>query len=271
MWGPIRRSRLVLCVIFSTSILLSAASEASAASEVRLLHAVPGGPTAQLRITGGQGSPAELEGVGFAEATEYGKAPSGAVTLSLTAGGQRLGRSSETLDDGGRYTIVAGPTRDGVALNLYADGKPSPGSTRWRMVHATSELDAAEFVLDGRPVARLGMGEASKYSTVKPGVYTIAARRPGETSPLVVQPDVSLVAGSAQTAYLIGSGGERTRFAILEDTATAPRVAPDTGLGGLSDDDGPPWTAALLAAALAGTLGGAAFMGVRGLSGRRRG
>ncbi len=76
----------------------------------------------------------------------------------------------------------------GVTLNLVADGKPSPGRTRWRMVHATSELDTAEFVLDDRTVARLGMGEASKYSTVKPGVYTIAARRPGETSPLVESP-----------------------------------------------------------------------------------
>jgi len=118
------------------------------------------------------------------------------------------------------------------------------------------------------------MTEASDYSTVEPGVYSIGARRPGEQDALVERPDVSLVAGTAQTAYLVGSAGERTRFAILEDAATAPPVAPDTGLGGLgerSSPGGPPWAAALLAAALAGTLGGVAFTRARAAAGRRRG
>ena len=256
------------------SILLSAAGEAAATSEVRLLHAVPGGPPAQLEIGGGDGSPVELEEVGFGKASEYGKAPSGEATLTLVAGGKQLGRSSETLKDGARYTVVAVPGGEGATLRLYADGKPAPGRTRWRMVHAAPELDQAEFMLDDRMVARLSLSEASDYATVEPGVYSIGARRPGEQEPLVERPDVSLVAGTAQTAYLVGSAGARTRFTILEDAATAPAVAPDTGLGGLgerSSPDGPPWAAALLAAALAGTLGGLAFTRAGAISGRRRG
>jgi len=270
MWGSIKRARLALCVIFSLSILLSAAGEALAASEVRLLHAVPGGAAAQLEISGGEGSPSDLEGVGFGEATEYGEAPSGDTTLTLMAGGEQLGRSTETLEDGARYTAVAVPGGDGATIRVYADGKPTPGRTRWRIVHAAPELDEAEFVLDDRVVSALGLGEASDYSTVQPGVYSIGARRPGEEDALVERADVSLVAGTAQTAYLVGSAGERARFAILEDAATAPAQAPETGLGGLADDGAPAWPAALLAAALARTLGGAAYLRAQARSGRRR-
>ncbi len=274
MRGSIQRARVALCLIFSMSILLSASGEAFAASEVRLLHAVPGGPPAQLQIGGGDGPAVELEKVGFGKASEYDNAPSGEAVLTLVSGGKQLGRSSETLEDGARYTVVAVPGGEGATLRLYADGQPAPGRTRWRMVHAAPELDQAEFMLDDRVVSRLSLSEASDYSTVEPGVYGIGARRPGETEPLVERPDVSLVAGTAQTAYLVGSGGERTRFTILEDAATAPPVAPDTGLGGLgerSSPDGPPWAAALLTAALAGMLGGAAFTRARAAAGRRRG
>lgn len=251
------------------SILLSAAGDALAASEVRLLHAVPGGPTARLDVSA-DGSSVNLDAIGFGKATEYGEVASGEATLTLTAGDQELGSSTETLEDGARYTVVAVPGGEGATLRLYADGSPTPGRTRWRMVHAAPELDDAEFVLDDRVVSRLGPGEASDYSTVQPGVYSISARRPDEGDALVERPDVSLVAGTAQTAYLVGSAGERTRFAILEDSATAPPVAPDTGLGGLSDDSGLPWGAALLAAVLAGTLGGLGFAPARALTRRRR-
>ena len=259
MRESIRGARLALCVIFSMSILLSIVGDAYAASELRLLHAVPGGASAQLEVSG-DGSPVELEDVGFGTATEYGEAPSGEATLTLVAAGKQIGRSIETLEDGARYTVVAVPHGGGAALRLYADGRPEPGRTRWRMVHAAPELDEADFVLGERVVRRLELGEASDYSTAQPGAYTIAARRPGEEQPLVERADVSLVAGTAQTAYVVGSAGQRTRFAILEDAATAPAVAPDTGLGGLGDDGGPPWSAALLAAALAGALGGALYL-----------
>jgi len=258
--------------MFSMSILLSIAGEAYAASEVRLLHAVPGGPTAKLQISGGDASPVGLAGVEFGLATDYGKAPAGEATLTLVAGGKQLGRSNETLEDGARYTVVAVPEGDGTTLRLYSDGRPVPGRARWRIVHAAPEFDEAEFMLDDRVVKRLELGEASDYSTAQPGPHTVAARRPGEEQPLVERDDVSLVAGTAQTAYLVGSGGERTRFTILEDAATAPTVAPDTGLGGLGGDGGGlPWSAALLAGALAGTLGGAVYLRAQARSGRRGG
>lgn len=255
-----RPARLTLCLIVSVSILLSATGDALASAEVRLLHAVPGTPTAQLEVQAGEGSPSTLDGVGFGRASDYSNTPAGEATFTLTAGGNQAAETAEALEDGARYTVVAVPEGDGIALRVFADGEPTPGRTRWRMVHVAPELDEVEFVLADRAIGRLGFGEAGDYSTVQPGAYTVGARRPGEKQPLVERSDVSLVAGTAQTAYLVGSAGKRTRFAILEDAATAPPVAPATGLGGA---DSSAWPAALLAAALAGALGGAAFLRVR--------
>jgi hypothetical protein len=44
---------------------------------------------------------------------------------------------------------------------------------------------------------------------------------------------------------------------LAQDAVVTPSRAPATGLGGLSD--GPPWLAILLAAALAGAIGGGTY------------
>ena len=269
MWGPTKR--VALCVIFSMSILLSAAAgEALAATEVRILHAVPGAPAAELQVEGAEGPAATLPPVGFGEASDYSRAQAGPVTATVLVDGRPLAGATEIEGDG-RYTLVASVEGGTETVTLYEDGQAVEGKSRWRMVHAATELGTVEVVLDGRRIGELDRGDATDYSTIEPGGYTIGARRPGEERALVERPDVSLVAGTAQTAYLIGSGGEPTRFTVLQDDASAPSVAPATGLGGLDDDGGPPWAAALLAAALAGTLGGAVYAGVLARRDRRRG
>ena len=268
MGRPIKR--VALCVIFSTSILLSpAAGEALGATEVRILHAVPGAPAAELKVEGAEGPAETLAPVAFGEASDYSRQQAGPVTATVLVDGRPLAGATEIEGDG-RYTLVASVRGDTETVTLHQDGEAVEGKTRWRMVHAAAELDMAEMVLDDRAIGELERGGATDYTTVEPGVYTIAARRPGEERPLVERPDVSLVAGTAQTAYLIGSGGEPTSFTVLQDDASAPSVAPATGLGGTSEDGGPPWAAALLAAALAGTLGGAAYAGTLARRARRR-
>ena len=70
---------------------------------------------------------------------------------------------------------------------------------------------------------------------------------------------MTAIAGTAATAYAVGSAGERTRFVVVADGVAAPSGGPDTGLGGLSGDEGAPWLAALLAALAAGALGGVLY------------
>jgi len=249
-------ARLALGVIFTSMLLSAMAGEALAAIEVRLLHAVPGVPTARLELKGEQGIVTPVQEVSFGQATAYVKAPAGRFTLVV--GGEDWG--TRRLRGHGRHTMVVTRGSDGADTTThYEDGEAVPGKTRWRMAHAVRELDSADVVLVDEVVDRLGPGEASDYRTVEPGSYRVGAMRPGEKQALVERPGTSLVAGSAQTAYLVGSGGERTRFVVLEDDASAPRVAPGTGLGGLGGEAGASWLAALGAALLAGALGGATY------------
>jgi len=253
-----RRVRQFAGVLVITPILLSvAAPNAMAVTEVRFLHAVPGAPDARLQLASDRVPSETLPAAGFANETSYGRVPAGMVTLTLSAGDRRLARSSKRLEDGARYTAVAVPGGDAAQLRVYRDGEAQGSTARWRMVHAAAEIDSAEAVIDGRDAGLLDPGEATDYESVEPGPHRIALRDPKGGGALVQDGDAALVAGTAQTAYVIGSGGEPTRFVVLEDDAATPSSAPDTGLGGLSPPaGGGPWLAALAAALLAGTLGG---------------
>ena len=252
--AKMRRVRVVAIAMALGAILLSAPAVSAAATEVRFLHAVTGGEGAKLQVTGGGSSPP----VRFGEATGYLKSSAGSVKATVVANGKRLGAVTEVPGDG-RHTIVLRGSGEGVETTLVKDGEPAPGRTKWRIVHTAPELDDAEFALDDRALGSLKAGADTGYETVEPGTYSLVARRPGEKDAIVKSPNVDLVAGTAQTAYLVGSGGEPTRFVVLQDAASAPEVAPATGLGGLDSGEEPAWLLALLAAAVAGTAGGLAY------------
>lgn len=257
-----RIARQAATVVALVPILLSVAvASASAASQVRFLHAVPGAPEAQLVVESDRVPSVELGNAGFGRNTDYRRIPAGAVDLTLSGGGDRLARSSERLEDGSRYTVVAVPEDGGAMLRVYRDGEATTNGARWRMVHVASEIAAARVTLDGGSVGTIDRGEATEYSVVDPGTHRVALRRPDGGDPLVDLPDAELVAGTAQTVYAVGSGGEPTRMVVLQDDVATPSAAPDTGFGGLArQDGGTPWLAALAAALLAGTLGGFAHL-----------
>jgi Domain of unknown function (DUF4397) len=250
-----------LGLIASSSILLSvAATQATAATQVRFLHAVPGAPEATLEVGAGGGEPVQVGGASFGQWTAYRAAPGGKVTAALSAGERRLARVAADLRDGGRFTVVAGRGRgESLVLRIYPDGDGRAGAARVRAVHAASEVDRAEVLLDRRSLGTTGSGEAGDYVTVDPGTYELVARSARGGDAIARRPGLSPSAGTAGTAYLIGSGGERTRFVYATDGASTPTAAPATGLGGLSDD-GPSWPLAALAAIVAATLGAATYL-----------
>ncbi len=222
-------------------------AQPAVAAEVRFLHAVPGGPTAYLQVGG-----AALGNVGFGQASMYARTPDGKVSLALIAGGKRLALVTPTLQDR-RYTVVASTVGKRIVLRTFPDGPARAGNARVRAVHVVPELDEADFSAGSETLGQVGRGEASNYATVKPGDYGIEASQPGGAM-VAGRDGVNLAAGTASSAYLLGSAGERTRFVVLQDTVAAPRLAPATGLGGLAGE-GRPWLVALAAALGAGALG----------------
>lgn len=255
-----RRMRAVAGVIATgTILLLVPAGQATAATKVNFVHAVPGAGAATLEVSGGSGSAASLSGVGFAQASKYSSGPSGKVTITLTVGGKKAAGSTETFTDRAGYTVIAEPNKAGkVVLIAYKAGDASAGSARVRGAHGAAELPKADFKVGDQTIGSLSLGEEGEYATVEPGSYEVMATRPGSDDAVISQDGVNFAAGTASTVYAVGSGGERARFVVVQDGVDAPEGGPATGLGGMSGD-GTPWLAALLAALAAGTFGGVLY------------
>jgi hypothetical protein len=177
---------------------------------------------------------------------------------------------TQNLVDGGSYTAVAlAKGSKGFELKLYRDGHARKGTARLRVIHAAPELGSPDIKLGQRTVAeKLAYKEATPYLSESPGSYEVAAAKPGSSTP-IFQQKVALSAGVATTAILAGSGGAPERLIIATDDTLTPPGAPETGLGGLAGGGGPPWLLILLAAGLAGALGGAWQLALLRRSGRR--
>ena len=218
------------------------------AAELRFVHAAPGQEPATLEADGKPGAE-----VAFGEVGDYVRVPNGTVTLALGE------LESEEELTGGRYTAVAWRRGDGVELSVFRDGPAKAGRARVRAIHAAGELGEGDIQLDGEALARaLPPGEASDYRTVEPGTYGVEVTRPGGSGSPLAESEVTLAAGTASTAIVVGSGGQPVEIVVTDDAVSAPSEGPATGLGGL-DGDGAPWAVALLAALCAGALGGAAY------------
>jgi hypothetical protein len=261
-------------LVATCTILLSLATAglASADTKVRFLHAVPGAPAAKLTVKGGSGPAATLPDIGFANASEFATGPSGAVSVALTAGGKQVGMGKETLPDGGSYTIVAEKGQgSAITFRVYRSGKATPGKALVRAVHAAPEAGKVDMTLGGRKWGTVAYGQDTGYKPAEPGSYDLKAQKAGMGSALMEQKGVNASAGTADTAYAVGTSGQASRFVVVQDSVAAPSGAPATGLGGMAGSDGPPWVAALLAALAAGALGGLVYTRVplgRGRAGR---
>ena len=236
------------------SMLVAVSAASASALELRFVHAVPGAGDAQLTAGGEPVGSA----VGFGGATRFASVPDGTGDLQLRTGGRTLA-SDDAAIDSGSYTVVAMRVDGEVELKTFRDAGGRGGTARLRAINAAGELGEAGVTLDARPVVRsVASGEASRYENVDPGTYKLdVTRAGGDGGALASRSSVALSAGTASTAVVVGTGGERTRVILLPDGTAAPARAPATGLGGL--DGGTPWLAALFAALAAGALGGAAY------------
>jgi len=252
---------LTVCISAAVGMLAAAPAVAQDGASVRFVHAVSGsGAVTGTASTGGQAR--ELaSGVEFGEASPYRDVPAGPVELSVTSGSgsEVLAVTEEPLDAGKRYTVVV-LGGDEPELRVFVDGEAKDGLAGLRVIHASPELGEPELRLGEEVLAeQIAYRDATPYRSVNPGSYVLTAGRPGgEGEPIVESEELTLNAGSAITAVLVGGAGEGARFAVIDDATAAPGGPPDTGFGGLSGG-GPPWWPALAVAACAGLMGGAGY------------
>jgi hypothetical protein len=234
------------------------ATSALASSQVRFVNARGGDAPLRLEVTVADQRVPAGGATQFGDASEHATVPSGDAQLSLVggAGSDAAATLDKALADGGSYTIVALPDGEEDGLVVLRDGTAAAGDAKLRVLHAAPELGDPDIRLGDRTLAEgLGFRSDTGYIKVNPGSYELAVAGP-EGGDAVLEMPVALAAGTASTVVVAGSGGSEARLIELTDDTFTPPGAPDTGFGGLAEGD-LPWVAALIAALLAGSLGGA--------------
>jgi hypothetical protein len=250
MESPLR-SRNTSLLLSTALLILVLPGTALGSAQIRFLHAVPGVGEATLTADGQPVGSAAFGRVSAAAAVDAGPA-----TFVLEApGGVTLTKRAK-LAEGASYTVVGLASGNSAELDVYRNGAADPGRARLRMIHAAPELGDANLALNGKVVAeRAGYTEATQYWTLPPGREKLTVLDPSSEEMALGMRSISLAAGTATSAYVVGSSGERVKVVLVDDTTTAPAAAPATGLGGLAlrDGGGPNWA---LAAAAALAVGG---------------
>jgi hypothetical protein len=248
-------------------LLAVAAGSAFGDAQVRFVHAVPGEGTSRLDASEGGITEKIADGIGFGQIGSYASVPAGRVIFEArrSGGGKLIAAAEEQLRNGAHYTVVAIGNGE-ATLALIRDASARAGEARLRTVHAASELGEVDVRLGNRRIASLfGFEDVAPYADVDPGAYELRITRPSDGSELATAGGVSLSAGSASTAFIVGTSGERLQIITDTDRTAAPVGAPATGLGGLADEDSH-LLLALLAGLLAAALGAAGYAAVTGRS-----
>lgn len=266
------RTLRILGALVAASILamvpVAVAGAAQDGARVRFLHAVPGLGAATLKagdVTVGDAD--------FGEVTGFASVPSGSGDLTLAAPDGLTLKGSGDFAAGSSYTVIALAKGKSATLKVYADGVAKAKVARLRMIHASPELGEPDVTLGEKTVAKAAVyTSATKYWTVSPGNYPLSVSDPKSGKEVIASDPIPLAAGTASTAVLIGSAGEPERVVLLADDSVVPLAAPQAGLGGLArtDETGPPWLLAILAALAAGALGGVAHRLATGRGSARR-
>lgn len=200
-------------------------AQALARALVRFVHGVPGVGAATVDIGSGSGS-TQLGTISFAESTQWRNVRSGSFPWHLVGSdGKTLAHGTATVGNGA-YTIVVEALTKGVGLGIYRDRAGEPGTSLIRVIHAAPELGSPELELDSHVVVKsLGFTQATPYLSVKPGVHSLSAMRPGDAAALVSVPKVTLTSGVAYSAIVLGSRGQRVRVVTVTDRG-APLTRP---------------------------------------------
>ena len=252
-----RGTHITLGVALAALMLMTVpAASALANARVRFVNARGGDGSVTLTVSVGGRATSAGGAIPFGAVSELTDVPPGTAKLSLAGGKASL---DKTLADGATYTVMAFPKgANGYVLDVVRSGSPIPKLAKLRIVHAAPELGSPDIRLGKRTVAQaLEFKKATRYLTFEPSAYDVAVTKPNGGDVLFNR-RVSLAAGTATTIVVAGSGGSPERLIVVNDAVVTPSTAPHTGLGGLARGGGAPWLLALLAALVAGTLGGAA-------------
>jgi nucleoid-associated protein YgaU len=212
-------------LVLGLCIWLVMPAEALAKALVRFVHGVPGAGLATVEVRFGSGQ-TKLGTVSFGQSTAWRSIRSGSFHWTLIGSrGSTLAQGSATIGSG-PYDIVALAETKGVVLGVYKAQAGKAGTSLVRVIHAAPELGSPQLELDSKVVDQsLSFTHATPYLSVNPGVHSLSAMRPGDSTPLLSVKGVKLKPDVAYSAIVLGSRGQMVRVVTVVDRG-APLTRP---------------------------------------------
>lgn len=209
----------------------AASADARGTSMVRFVNAMPGGNPLSVSSD----SVAIFSNVKSGDVTPFQELRDNVKTFSLGTPGALTGMASntETMRDGGRYTIFALSDRDGGAsLKITRDElSPEEGKARIRVVHAAPGLDDVDVMMNGQKDALfddIDYGSEAGFKDVAPTSTGFVIRHNDRNHAVASLKSMTLKAGSAYTIVLIGRPGGKVDAVSFTDEMVGANGMTDT-------------------------------------------
>lgn len=209
----------------------AATADARGTSMVRFVNAMPG--ASPLSVS--SDSVAVFSSVKFGDVTPYQELRENIKTFSLGTPGAMTGMASntETMRDGGRYTIFALSDRDGGAsLKITRDElSPEPGKARIRVVHAAPGLDDVDVMMNGQTEPLfddIDYGSEAGFKDVAPASTGFVIRHANRNQAVANIKSMTLKAGSAYTIVLVARKGGKVEAVSFADEMVGQNGMSDT-------------------------------------------
>ena len=221
-----------------TSTAPPAAAEKSKGNAlVRVIHAVPGGPSVDVFADDQK----VFSDVSFNKVTPYKEISGERHTFRLRAAGKDndtpLAENSEGLGDGRHYTVVAEAGADNKpTLYVYTDDlvPPPAGKASVRVINASdAEVDVYAREKNDRLFSGVNALKETSYSNVDPVAGALEVRAAGQTNALVAVPAARLEAGRLYTVLITGraQGAPKVAATVIEDQLMGAPTAGNANVG----------------------------------------
>lgn len=213
-----------------TDSAVAASPDVSAAREeaqIRVVHAVPGGPAVDVYA----GDQSAFSNVKFKSVTAYRPLGANLPEFKLLETGAAptatpMAENREVLIDGRYYTLIAIPKADGEGVDIKAlkdDHDGDANKARIRVVNAARGLDDLDIRIQGREddlFDDVDFSTEAGYKEVDPGTVTLIVTAEDSRKELLRITDVSLEAGKSVTIVLTHPTAGSTRIEAIKVTET---------------------------------------------------
>lgn len=194
---------------------------------VRLVNALPTSPSVAVN----SGDSALFANVKYKDVTEYRQVGDNTADFKLVTAPQAAGttpaaENHELLSNGGRYTAIALPEKDGSGADLKIvrdELVPGAGKAQLRVIHAAPGVHELDVVLDGQKDALfsgINYSTEAGFKEIDPVAGTVEIRSADSHKRLVSLKDVKFEAGKSYTIVITGSPMSKVEAITFNDALT---------------------------------------------------